>query len=432
MVSQIWIVLAVMVVAFIIAKTKLTVEISMMAAAVAGLLAGAVFSAPPISRTTYHLVNGTLTYLDIILVFVTATFLMEVISASGGSNWVVASIVNRFGTRPALTMVLLMFVLLIPGALSGVGTTALVMLGGPVAAVLGAFGLNKRRVAGILFILASLGAVAPPVNLWAMISCAGAAIPYVGFEIPLLVPVLIAGFFTLIVMGRGVKAPTVEVLKAVTPEVEKGVAWWRVVTPFIVLIAMMVSYRLWPFSFPVLGMPLQFAIAGAVAWLLARRKPNVLVLTRNAIERVLPLIATTIAVGMLQEAMSSTGVRGLLSFSLLSLPMVVLFVTLPLTMPIAGGLLAFGVASVFGSPLLWLFQFQGMNLIITLSGLTLLWALGTAIPPTAVIGRFTVMVTDYKESYLKFLTGMWPTWLLMTAMGTLMVVYSTKLAFLIP
>ncbi|HQJ25205.1 MAG TPA: C4-dicarboxylate ABC transporter, partial [Bacillota bacterium] len=135
---------------------------------------------------------------------------------------------------------------------------------------------------------------------------------------------------------------------------------------------------------------------------------------------------------MLQEAMSSTGVRGLLSYGLLSLPMLVLFITLPITMPVAGGLLAFGVASVFGSPMLWLFQFQGMNLIIALSGLTLLWALGTAIPPTAVIGRFTVMVTGYKESYLKFLTGMWLPWLMITAIGTLMVVYSTKFTFLIP
>ncbi|HQJ25503.1 MAG TPA: C4-dicarboxylate ABC transporter, partial [Bacillota bacterium] len=180
MIPDIWIILAVMVIAFILAKIKLSVEISMMAAAIAGLLAGAFFSTPPIDRMTYHIVNGTLTYLDIILVFITATFLMEVISASGGSNWVVASIVNRFGRKPALTMTLLTLVLLIPGALSGVGTTALVMLGGPVAAVLGTFGLPKRRVAGILFIMASLGAVAPPVNLWAMISCAGASIPYVG------------------------------------------------------------------------------------------------------------------------------------------------------------------------------------------------------------------------------------------------------------
>lgn len=432
MIPDIWIILAVMVIAFILAKIKLSVEISMMAAAIAGLLAGAFFSTPPIDRMTYHIVNGTLTYLDIIQVFITATFLMEVISASGGSNWVVASIVNRFGRKPALTMTLLTLVLLIPGALSGVGTTALVMLGGPVAAVLGTFGLPKRRVAGILFIMASLGAVAPPVNLWAMISCAGASIPYVGFEIPLLVPVLILSFFTLIVLGRGAKAPTQEELKSVTPTVEKGVTWWRVVTPFLVLIVMMVAYRLWPFEFPVLGMPLQFAISGAVACLLAKKKVNVIELTKNAIERVLPLIATTIAVGMLQEAMSSTGVRGLLSYGLLSLPMLVLFITLPITMPVAGGLLAFGVASVFGSPMLWLFQFQGMNLIIALSGLTLLWALGTAIPPTAVIGRFTVMVTGYKESYLKFLTGMWLPWLMITAIGTLMVVYSTKFTFLIP
>lgn len=430
MIVQIWIVLAVMVAAFALAKWRLSVEMSLLAAAVAGGLTGAVFATPPLGRVAYHLVNGSLAYLDVVMIFVAATFLMEVVSASGGANWVVASIVRKFGRSRALTMILLMFVMLIPGALSGVGTTALVIVGGPVAAVLGAFGIPKRRVAGMLFILASLGAVAPPVNLWAMIACAGAAIPYVGFELPLGLPVLLLGGFALLALGRGARSRGQDELLAEMPKVEPGTTWWRVLTPFAVLILMMVAYRTWPFHVPALGLPLQFAIAGVVAWLLAKKKPNALVLTRDAIERVLPLIATTIAVGMVQEVMSATGVRGLLSFGLLSMSMLTLSLLMPLTMPVAGGLLAFGVAAVFGVPLMWFFQFRAMNLTVALSGLTLLWALGTALPPTAIIGRFTVLVTQYDEPYTWFLRSMWLPWLAMTAVGTLMVVFSTKLGFL--
>lgn len=432
MITQIWVVLAVMVAAFALAKSKLTTEMSLLAAAIAGALAGAALGTPPLGRVPYHLVNGSLAYLDVVLVFVTATFLMEVVSSSGGADWVIASIVRRFGRSRALTMLLLMLVMLIPGALSGVGTTALVMLGAPVAAVLQEMGLPKQRVAGILFILATLGAVAPPVNLWAMIGCASGSIPYVGFEVPLALSVLLLGGFTLLVLGRGGTgaAQSKEGILSATPEAAQGGVWWRVVTPFVLLILMMVAYRLWPFDMPVLGLPMQFAIAGAIAWLLAKKKQNVLILTRNAVERVLPLIGTTLAVGMAQEVMSATGVRGLLSFTLLSMPITALFLLLPVTMPVAGGLLAFGVAAVFGAPLLWFFQFLGMNLTIALSGLSLLWALGTALPPTAIIGRFTVLVTGYDGPYTKFLRGMWLPWLAITAVGTLMVVFSTKLAFL--
>jgi hypothetical protein len=427
---QIWIVLVVMIAAFAFAKRKLSVETSMLASAVAGALASAVFATPPIGRVAYHLVNGSLAYLDVVMIFVAATFLMEVISVSGGANWVVVTIVRRFGGNRALTLLLLMLVMLIPGALTGVGTTALVMFGGPVAAVLAALGMSKRNVAGMLFVLASLGAVAPPVNLWAMIGCAGAAIPYVGFELSLGLPALVLGLFTLLVFGRGTQALEKDKMLASLPEVVEGTTWWRVLTPFAVLILLMVAYRIWPFHMPTLGLPLQFAIAGGVAWVLAKKRPSLLSVSKDAIERVLPLIGTTIAVGMLQEIMSATGVRGLLSFGLLSLPTAVLLALLPVTMPVAGGLLAFGVAAVFGVPLMWLFQFHAMNLTVALSGLTLLWALGTALPPTAVIGRFTVLVTQYKEPYTRFLTGMWLPWLAMTAVGTLMVVFSTKLGFL--
>jgi len=428
---QIWIILGVMVIVFALVKWRFTVEISLVASAIGGALAGALFGTPHLSKIPYHLVNGSLVYLDIILIFVMATFLMEVIRVSGGAEWVVRKIVQKFGGNRALTLIMLMFLMLIPGALSGVGTTSLVLVGAPVASVLGQLGISKSRVTGMLFILASLGAVAPPVNLWAMISCAGAAIPYVGFELPLGLPVLLLGGFTLFIFGKGTR--TLDRDAAMMEDdsnQDKEITGWRVLTPFVVLILLMLAYRIWPFFIPVLGLPLQFAIAGVVAWVLSKKRLNPLVLMRDSIERVLPLIGTIIAVGMLQEIMAATGVRGLISFAFVIIPLSVLFLSLPLSMPLMGGLLAFGVAGVIGIPLMWHFQFNALNLQVALSGLTLLWALGTALPPTAIIGRFSVLVTKYEGTYVQFLKSMWLPWIAITVVGTVMVAFSTKLGFL--
>ena len=89
-----------------------------------------------------------------------------------------------------------MIIVLIPGALTGAGSVSLLVVGAPIAMAFGYLGISKKRVAAILFIVAGLSAAAPPVNIWAMILCAGTAIPYVGFELPLGIPVLLLGTFT--------------------------------------------------------------------------------------------------------------------------------------------------------------------------------------------------------------------------------------------
>lgn len=430
---QIWTTLIVMVAIFILCKWKLTVEISILAAAIGGALTASLFGTIPITRIPYHLTLGSLVYLNVILVFIMATFLMEITRVSGGAQWLVQRIVDRVGHNRALTMILLMLLMFIPGAVSGVGTTSLVIVGGPVAAVLAKMGISKVRITGMLFILASLGAVAPPVNIWAMIACAGSAVPYVGFTLPLGLPVILLGGLTLLFYGRGTKGldkeskSEIEILEKDEKEITTG---WRVFTPFILLIVLMLVYRFFPFQLSPLGLPLYFAIAGITAWILTKGWLNPLELLKNSVKRVLPLIGTIVAVGILQEVMAFSGVRGMLSFSLIVIPVSLLFLTAPVVQPFLGGLLAFGVAGVFGAPLMWHFQFHDLNLTIALSGLTLLWALGTALPPTAIIGRFSILVTDYKGSYLKFLASMWLPWLLITVLGTLMLAFSNQLSFL--
>jgi CitMHS family citrate-Mg2+:H+ or citrate-Ca2+:H+ symporter len=62
--------------------------------------------------------------------------------------------------------------------------------------------------------------------------------------------------------------------------------------------------------------------------------------------------------------------------------------------------------------------------------MSLIWPLGDALPPTAIIGRLTVDVVGYKGSYGEFLRACLVPAIIIIIIGTLMVVYSQRLAFL--
>jgi len=431
LILQVGLILAVMAVAYGLAKWKLSVELSMLAAALAGVLAGAVIGTPHITQVARHLIEGAFTYLDVVLIFVTATIFMEIVNASGGVSYIVQGIMRRFGSQRVIVLLLLMFLLLIPGALTGAGSVSLLVVGTPVALALTALGIKQNKVAAILFIVAGLSAVAPPVNIWAMITCAGTAIPYVGFTLPLLIPVLILGSFTVLFLGwKGTPVDIAETLKEL-PEVPKGMRAWRVVLPFLVFFGLILSYRIWPFTVPIMGLPLQFVISAAVAYFVSPKKVDILVLSRKTVKRLLPLLSTAIIVGILQQVMTTTGVRGLLSFAAISTPLLGLYLLLPLIIPVSEGILTYGGAAVLGIPLIWYFDSIGLHATVAIAGLSLLWALGDGLPPTALIGRLSIMVSKHKGSYGSFLKGTWVPWVLITVVGVLMVVYSAKLSFLV-
>ncbi len=430
---QIGIILAIMVVAYAIAKwKKLSVELSMLASAVAGGLAGAFLNTPPIVTLARHLIEGSFTYLDVILVFTTATIFMAIVSESGGVNYVVRATIKYFYNLRIIALFLLMIIILIPGALTGAGSVSLLVVGAPTALALGYLGISKKKVAAILFIVAGLSAAAPPVNIWAMILCAGTAIPYVGFEFPLGIPVLLLGIFTMLTLGWK-KEGTMDKQKALEdmPEVPEKMTWWRVLMPFLVFFGLVVAYRIWPFAMPILGLPLQFVIAALVALLVSPKKINILVLSRDTVKRLLPLLATIAIVGSLQQIMTATGVRGLLSYTVISIPLTLLYISLIFIIPISEGVLTYGAAAILGIPLIWYFDSIGLHATVAIAGLTLLWPLGDGLPPTALIGRLSVMVSDYKGSYWSFLKNTWLPWIIITAVGVLMVIYSSKLSFLV-
>jgi CitMHS family citrate-Mg2+:H+ or citrate-Ca2+:H+ symporter len=430
---QIEIILAIMVATYAIAKwKKLSVETSMLCAAIAGGIAGAFIKTPPIAQLPRHLVEGAFTYLDVILIFFTATLFMAIVSESGGVNYVVRGVIKYFYNKRLIALFLLMIITLIPGAFTGAGSVSLLVVGAPVALALSYLGVPKKKVAAILFIVAGLSAAAPPVNIWAMVLCAGTAIPYVGFELPLGIPVLILGTFSVLFLGwkKEGKMDLEAALKDM-PAVPPRMNWWRVLLPFLAFFGLVAAYRVWPFSTPIFGLALEFAIAALVAWLASPEKINILKLSRDTVKRLLPLLATLVIVGMLQQVMTATGVRGLISFAVISTPLILLYFLFAIIIPISEGVLTYGAAAIIGIPLVWYLDSIGLHATVVIAGLSLLWPLGDGLPPTALIGRLSVMVSDYKESYWSFIKTTWVPWLVITIVGILMIVFSAKLAFLV-
>lgn len=419
------IVLGVMVLAYAGAKfLKLSTELSMLVAAVGGSLAGG-FWIPP-----RQIAEGAITYLDINLIFISATLFMNILKEAGGVSFVVRRTFERFHNRRAVLLVVLTLLLLLPGALTGAGSVTVLITGGMVASVLTAMGIAKVRVAAIIFVVAGLSAAAPPVSLWAMMTAAGVNMPYVGFFFPLLLPCVVAGLLTVFLLGwKGTPAdvPTVLASLPVPPD---RMNWARVLLPFAVFLALVVAGRVWPAALPVLGLPLIFLCAGASALALSPRRINVLRVSRETIDQLLPLIGTLTCVGILVQIMTLTGVRGLLAVTTVTLPIAVVYASMFFLLPASEAVLMWGAAPVIGVPLILFFNTIGLNPIVALAGMSVIWPLGDALPPTAIIGRLTVSVVEYDEPYSRFLRACVAPAILIMVMGTLMVVYSKQLGFL--
>jgi len=263
-----------------------------------------------------------------------------------------------------------------------------------------------------------------------MMTAAGVNMPYVGFFWPLLVPCVALALFTSFVLGwRGTPAQLDKAL-AELPEAPAGMSWWKVLLPFVLFGALVWMGRQWPFSTPIVGLPLMFAAAAVVTWAVSPVRLDVLRVSRETFEQLLPLLATLTCAGILVQIMTLTGVRGLMAVTAVTLPIAVVYASMFILLPVSEAVLMWGSAPVIGVPLVLLFNTIGLNPIVALAGMSLLWPLGDALPPTAIIGRLTVNVVGYDGSYGSFLKACAVPVAAIALVGTLMVIFSTKLAWM--
>lgn len=419
------IILGIMVVVYIVSKLfKVSTELSMFFSAVAGSLAGG-FGLQP-----RYFAEGAITYLDINLIFITATFFMNILKESGGVAFAVREILGKFHNNRALILIMMTVILLVPGALTGAGSVTVLITGGMVSVVLHYMGIPKLKTAAIVFIIAGLSAAAPPVSLWAMMTAAGVNMPYIGFFLPLLIPCVVGALITMFLLGWKGKKANIEQAFEELPKPPEKMKWSLLALPFMVFFGLIALGRFLPYSSPIVGLPLMFLIAGATSFIVSPMKINILEVSRDTIKQLLPLVGTLTAVGILVEIMTLTGVRGLLAVTTVTLPVSVVFGILFFVLPISEAVLMWGAAPVIGVPLVLLFNTIGLNPIVALAGMSMMWPLGDALPPTALIGRLTVDVVGADGSYSAFLkTCVLPAVIIMV-MGTLMVIFSSELSFL--
>lgn len=403
-------------------KFKLPVSISLVISSVIGMvISGNGFS-------IRHLVEGTFGYLDTILVIAAAMIFMKVIQESGALDALSALIIEKFHKKPAILLIFLMFIVMFPGMITGSSTAAVLSAGSIVAPVLIMMGIPLVETAAIIALGGMMGMIAPPVNVPAMIIGGGIDMPYVGFEIPLLLLTVPIAIFSVIFLGyKYAKNINYEELKGkLDIEIRKKYGI-KIYLPIIVVLLLMVLSKAIPNVVPNLGMPLIFLL-GSVVGLFTGKRMNPLRISKDAVNSALPVLGILMGVGMFIQVMTLTGVRGFIVVNCLSLPAVLLYLGIAVTIPLFGAVSSFGSASVLGVP--FLLALLSKNQIITGSALSLIASLGDLMPPTALAGLFAAKVVGV-EDYTKVLKKCLIPSLIIIIYGILFIVFSKQIAALI-
>jgi TRAP-type C4-dicarboxylate transport system permease large subunit len=420
-------ILVVIAIAFTVARLlKLSTELSMFAAALAGGLAHG--AGLPIR----HIVDGAFTYYDVCLIFITATFFMNLLKEAGGVAFIIRSIITTFHKQRFICLLLLTLVLLVPGALTGSGAVTVLIMGTLVGSVLTFMGISETRTAAIIFLCAAMSAAAPPINLWAMMAAAGSNMPYVGFMRPLLLITVAGALLSMFILGWKGKAVDLEKALKELPVPPEKMNFIRVVIPFAVFFVLVLAGRIWPFKMPILGLPLMFLISAFSVFIISPKKLPILEIASSTIRQLIPLVGIMIVVGVLIQIMALSGARGLISLGVVTLPLTTLFATLWLILPWSEGLVQYAAAPLLGVPLILLFNMKGLNPIIALSAMAVMWPLGDCLPPTAVVGRATVIELKYRGSYYgAFVKTCLIPMVIILFICTLFIIFSKPLSFLV-
>jgi TRAP-type C4-dicarboxylate transport system permease large subunit len=380
--------------AFAAFALKLPIAVAMSAAAVIGALAAG-FGIP-----VRHLVEGMFGYIDTILIIACAMIFMKTVQDIGLMEAVASWGIRKFRKRPLPLSIGVMFLIMLPGMLTGSSTAACLTTGALVAPLLLRLGVPATQAAAAIALGAIYGMIAPPVSIPVMIIGGGIDMPYVGFALPLLfatVPLaLLVTLRFIYPYLRRRDALDEAGLEAELARMEKIPLTPRLFLPFAVLIVLMACEQLFPETVPSPGMPLQFLIASASA-VLCGQKWSFLKSAVGAIGDALPVLGILMGVGMFIQVMTLNGVRGFVSVSALDIPPWLLYVSIGISIPLFGAISSFGAASVLGVP--FILALLNRDQILVGSALALISGLGDLMPPTALAGIFAAQVVGEKNYF---------------------------------
>ncbi|MFZ5925442.1 MAG: TRAP transporter large permease subunit [Bacillota bacterium] len=385
------IVFATMVLTFLVATVKLSWPsgLAMGLAAVLGMAIGQgrVEVAP--------LVEGAFGFFDVGLVIATAMMFMKALELAGTLEDLTARLLGGLGSRRGLILAACTFLVMLPGMLTGSSTAAALTTGRFVIPVLLGLGMAQENAATFVALASIFGMTAPPVNIPAMIIGSGVDMPYVGFEVPLLLislPLalgLVIWSWTRLRRTPGSDRVALEGAGSAGPtSVRPGwLSDLRVAAPFVVVIGPMVAIRVWPGVAPDIGLAAIFALGTFSVWALTPRL-NMITVVRQSLDLSMPILGILAGAGMFVTVMTMTGARGLLVSSALLLSARYLLIVGALVIPLFGGVSAYASASVLGVP--FLLAMLGKSDIATAAAISALAAVGDLMPPIALVPSLSV------------------------------------------
>ncbi len=345
-----------------------------------------------------HIAEGTMLYLDPILIVVSSLFFMRVFERSGALPALNRIILVNFGRWPWLLLMLLTLFVMFPGMLTGLTAPCVLTTGAIVAPLLMQAGLSAGRAGAFIAVAAFFGMVAPPVNICAMIIGGGVDMPYIGFGIPL----TIASFPLAIISSFVIASPALPGLHSLAATVraecsiEQYTAMRRLVLilPLIVLIALIALARLVPAAAPDFGIPFVFVMCALLA-MLTGNKVSPAREFYSAVDEGLPILALLAGIGVFIQVLTLTGARGLIVVNTRLLPDWLQLLGMAVLIPLFGGVSAYGSSSVFGVP--FLLAMLTRNEIIAAAALSLLASVGDFLPPTRLAVVLSSSVTSAGE-----------------------------------
>jgi len=366
-----------------------------------------------------HLVEGGFGYLNLILALFAGAFFGQVMRQGGAADALAARIVAPQRRIPALAIAGLP--LFLTGMFTGIAGVAVLTAGTFAAALLNRAGLPPAKAAAYIALMGTLGMIAPPLNVPAMVMADGVNMPFAGFAPSLLALSLPCAVFAVLAFARAARTPP-----ASMPPLshDQGLRAALGAIAILVIIAFWALIRYRPTLVFDPSVPLVL-IVGALSGLFMLSARGWTEVARQVFSGTpLMLAAVLVAVGVLVQIMALTGVRGWLVIHAMSFESPSIYAALA-GLPLLGSVLtSMGVSNSLGVP--FAFAFIHQDMILNISALSAIAALSEFCPPTAISTALAAYVVGTDRLWPVIRAAL-PTLSLLTALAVLMLLFNPVL-----
>ncbi|MCX7834908.1 MAG: TRAP transporter large permease subunit [bacterium] len=342
-------------------------------------------------------VEGMFVFFDPILIVCTALLFLKSLEQSGTLGFLRNLLLHYTAKSPAAFLLAMVFFLMLPGAMTGLSSAAVLTTGALAAPLFIERGLTVKKTGALIALLAIFGMIAPPINLPVMMLANGVDMPFIGFEKSLLMLTLPPALITAFGMAYGPLLrykKTYGTLLHTDTKDRFTFSQWLSLFPLLMVSVYILVIRLFPNFIHDIGVPAVF-LFGTLLSIPFIPSSKRLETFQLAYRSSLPVIAILVGIGVFLQTLALIGARGDLVVSTLLLPLPLLPIGAAIVMPFFGALSAFGSATVLGVPIL--LAMLGKNEIVVGAALSLFAGLGDMMPPTALAGTFAAEVVGEKN-----------------------------------